>query len=84
MLLFSEEKLHFQTKSGAGDADALKMENLNGVFYVLLVGSAFASLYGIVEWMIIIFLRAKRQNVRNFSIRFFFVLHDIILDCLIV
>lgn len=44
------------------------MQNMFGVFFVLLVGSSFASLYGILEWFFIIFQRARRQNVRIFFI----------------
>lgn len=39
-----------------------------GVFYVLLVGNLFSSLYGIIEWLIIIFVRAKKENVRKLAI----------------
>ncbi|XP_037036365.1 glutamate receptor ionotropic, kainate 3-like isoform X2 [Bradysia coprophila] len=46
-----------------GEAQELNMDNMKGVFYVLLTGSAFASLYAVIEWLIIILLHAKRDNV---------------------
>ncbi|KAG4072084.1 hypothetical protein HA402_015583 [Bradysia odoriphaga] len=47
----------------SGEAEELTMDNMYGVFFVLSVGSAFATLYGIFEWLMVIFLRAKRQNI---------------------
>ncbi|XP_037036366.1 glutamate receptor ionotropic, kainate 2-like [Bradysia coprophila] len=50
-------------KGDAGEAEELNMDNMYGVFFVLSVGSAFATVYGILEWLMVIFLRAKRQNL---------------------
>lgn len=52
------------TKEDAPDATPLKMENLNGVFFVLLVGSCCALLYGIVSWVLFVMKKARHYRVR--------------------
>lgn len=52
----------FQTKD-ASDAEELTMDNLKGIFLVLVIGSIFASLYGCVEATVIMYRRAKKEKV---------------------
>lgn len=36
-----------------------------GVFIVLMIGSAAASLFGFVEWLLIMYFKAKKYKVRS-------------------
>lgn len=59
----SKWKLNLQAKK-APEHKALAIKNIEGVFYVLIAGSLCATLYGIAEWLTVIYLRARRENVR--------------------
>lgn len=50
------------------------MDNMYGVFIVLMIGSAAASLFGFVEWLLIMYFKAKKYKVRHAH---FFLLYDI-------
>lgn len=43
----------------------MDLKNVGGVFYVLCVGSAFATLYGLLEWLFNIYLRSREFKVRK-------------------
>lgn len=43
----------------APEKDDLSIENIYGVFVVLIVGSIFGSLFGLIEWIFHIWKRAK-------------------------
>lgn len=57
------------TKEEAPDATPLAMDNLAGVFIVLLVGSCGAILYGIVSWALFTVKKARHYNVSFFNIK---------------
>lgn len=44
------------------------MDNLKGVFLVLLCGSIFASIYGCIEATVVMYRRSIKQNVRIIKI----------------
>lgn len=56
------------TKEEAPDATPLDMNNLEGVFFVLTVGSCLALLYGIVSWAFFVIKKAHHYRVRSFEI----------------
>lgn len=39
------------------------MDNLGGVYLVLLVGSAVATIYGFIDWLYNVYKRSKRYHV---------------------
>ncbi|XP_067619820.1 glutamate receptor ionotropic, kainate 2-like isoform X2 [Eurosta solidaginis] len=49
--------------SQKGEDTELKMENLMGIYIVLLVGSALAFIYGLVSWILYIIAKAKHYQV---------------------
>ncbi|KAH8381769.1 hypothetical protein KR009_000049 [Drosophila setifemur] len=51
------------TKEEAPDATPLDMNNLNGVFFVLLVGSCCALLYGVISWVLFVMKKAHHYRV---------------------
>ncbi|XP_043065157.1 uncharacterized protein LOC108093341 [Drosophila ficusphila] len=51
------------TKEESPDATELGMKNLQGVFYVLLGGSLFAMLYGIISWFMFVKKKAFHYRV---------------------
>ncbi|KAH8292071.1 hypothetical protein KR054_004432 [Drosophila jambulina] len=51
------------TKEDAPDATPLDMNNLEGVFFVLLVGSCCALLYGIISWVLFVMKKAHHYRV---------------------
>ncbi|EDW67686.1 uncharacterized protein Dvir_GJ24289 [Drosophila virilis] len=51
------------TKEDAPDATPLAMDNLEGVFFVLLVGSCCALLYGVISWVLFIIKKARHFKV---------------------
>lgn len=53
------------TKEEAPEATALAMDNLEGVFFVLLVGSCCALLYGAVSWVLFIVKKARHFKVNT-------------------
>lgn len=44
-------------------AEELGIANLGGVFFVLCVGSVFASVYGLLEWLCHVYGTARRNKV---------------------
>jgi len=51
------------TKEDSPDATPLAMENLAGVFLVLLVGSLCALLYGAISWVLFTIKKARHYRV---------------------
>lgn len=51
------------TKEEVPDATALSMDNLAGVFLVLLVGSACALFYGVISWVLFTINKARHYRV---------------------
>lgn len=64
-------------KPTSADAKELEMDNLGGVFFVLMVGSLFATFVGFIEWIAIIYKRARQFKV---SLNFYKLLHYIIFN----
>lgn len=54
---------HLQSKQEDSGVAELGMDNLGGVYFVLAVGSVFATFYGLLEWLYHIFKRARRNRV---------------------
>ncbi|CAD7092220.1 unnamed protein product [Hermetia illucens] len=50
-------------KAQSDSAAELGMANLGGVYFVLIVGSVLASVYGVIEWIYIIFRRSRAYSV---------------------
>lgn len=58
-------------KNDQTDAEELKFENLKGVFLVLLYGSIFASLYGCIEALLLIYKKATSEKVGILCVSYF-------------
>lgn len=56
-----------QKKSAGGVAVELGMENMYGVFIVLLFGSSLASSFGFIEWFVIILQRSRKYKVNKIA-----------------
>lgn len=55
---------HMQKKDPQ-EAEELRMQNMYGVFLVLLVGSLFSCVYGLLEWFLNIYMNSKQEKVGN-------------------
>uniref|UniRef100_A0A1I8QEN6 Uncharacterized protein n=1 Tax=Stomoxys calcitrans TaxID=35570 RepID=A0A1I8QEN6_STOCA len=51
------------TKKEQADAQPLKLENLGGIYIVLIVGSVMAMIHGIISWMGFVYRKAKSHKV---------------------
>lgn len=58
------------TKEDAPDATPLAMDNLAGVFLVLLVGSCCALLYGAISWVLFTIKKARHYHVSYHHVMF--------------
>ncbi|KAH8409835.1 hypothetical protein KR222_009321, partial [Zaprionus bogoriensis] len=58
------------TKEESPDATPLAMDNLAGVFVVLLVGSCGAILYGIISWVLFTIRNARQHDVRFNALKY--------------
>lgn len=54
----------------SGEAEELGMDNMQGVFLVLEIGTLFACVYGCVELVVTVYRSAKKAKV--YSSRLFF------------
>ncbi|KAL5284003.1 GRIK3 family protein [Megaselia abdita] len=51
------------SKSEDSGVAGLGMDNLGGVYFVLLVGSVVATIYGFIDWLYNVYRRSKRYHV---------------------